>query len=116
LLANASAAGVDVRRGASVQHIVPGRTPKVVTEAPGALEELEARLVALCAGRNPGLRDALGFKLQRGTISLLLSGIWLHNLPAEMDRDVAYVGNDIATGLSPGCFHNPQSLHWGRAC
>lgn len=104
LLAHASAAGVEVRRGVSVQRILPGRRPKVAT---GASEEFEARLVALCAGRNPGLRAELGFKVQRGTIPLLLSGVWLHDIPAEVDRNVAYIANDIATGAVAGLFPQP---------
>jgi 2-polyprenyl-6-methoxyphenol hydroxylase-like FAD-dependent oxidoreductase len=107
LLAHAAAAGVEVRRGVSVQRIVPGHRPNVVIGASGASEEVEARLVALCGGRNPRLRGELGFKVQRGTIPLLLSGVWLHDIPAEVDRNVAYVANDLATGTISGLFPQP---------
>jgi 2-polyprenyl-6-methoxyphenol hydroxylase-like FAD-dependent oxidoreductase len=116
LLAHAAAAGVEVRRGASVQRVVPGSpgtAPKVAIGTSGASEEFEGRLVALCAGRNPGLRRDLGFEIKRGTIPLFLSGVLLADLPAEVDASVAYVCNDVRTGAVAGLF--PQAGGRARA-
>lgn len=107
LLTHASAAGAEVRRGATVQRILPGRKPKVIVEASGQPAEYEARLVVLCAGRNPALRAEVGFKVQRGSIPLLLSGVWLNGLSTEVDRSVAYVANDLATGAVAALFPQP---------
>jgi len=79
----------------------------VVIGGPGPAEEFEARLVVLCAGRHPSLRRDLGFAVQRGTIPLLLSGVWLHDIPGDVDRIVAYVANDLSTGAIAGLFPQP---------
>ncbi len=111
LLTLAAAAGAEVRRGVTVRQIQPGRQPRVIAESAGQPSEFEARLVVLCAGRNPALRAQLGFKVQRGSLPLLLSGVWLSRLPAEVDRSVAYVANDVSTGAVAALF--PQ--HGDRA-
>lgn len=108
LLTRAAASGADVRRGTAVQRVVPGRSPKVVIRAAGHSEEFEARLVVLCAGRNPALRAGLGFKAQRGSIPLLLSGVLLDSLSSEVDRSVAYVCNDVTAGAVAALFPQPE--------
>lgn len=107
LLTHAAAAAAEVRRGATVQRVVPGRRPKVMIEAAGQSTEFEARLVVLCAGRNPALRAELGFKVERGSIPLLLSGVWLSGLSTEVDHSVAYIANDLATGAVAALFPQP---------
>jgi 2-polyprenyl-6-methoxyphenol hydroxylase-like FAD-dependent oxidoreductase len=113
LLTQAAASGAEVRRGVTVQQVLPGRRPKVVVEVAGHPAEFEARLVVLCAGRNTALRTQLGFKVQRGSIPLLLSGVWLAGLPTEVDHSVAYVSNDVSTGAVAGLF--PQRGDRARA-
>ena len=113
LLTKASAAGAEVRRGATVQQVMPGPRPKVVVGGMGQAAEFEAHLVVLCAGRNPTLRAQLGFKVQRGSIPLLLSGVWLSGLAAEVDHSVAYVANDVSTGALAALF--PQRGDRARA-
>ena len=88
LLTQAAASGAEVRRGVTVQQVLPGRRPKVVVEVAGHPAEFQARLVVLCAGRNTALRTQLGFKVQRGSIPLLLSGVWLAGLPTEVDHSL----------------------------
>ena len=107
MLTHAAATGAEVLRGATVQRILPGSKPKVIIEAAGQPAEFEARLVVLCAGRNPALRAELGFKVQRGSIPLLLSGVWLSNLSTEVDHSVAYIANDLATGAVAALFPQP---------
>jgi 2-polyprenyl-6-methoxyphenol hydroxylase-like FAD-dependent oxidoreductase len=74
---------------------------------------VEARLVAVCAGRNPALRAQVGFQTRRGSIPLFLSGVWVTNLPAEVDPSVAYIANDVVNGAVSALF--PQSAERGRA-
>lgn len=107
LLAHAAAVGAEVRRGAAVQRVVPGQRPKVMIEAAGQALELETRLVVLCAGRNPAARAELGFKVQRGSIPLFLSGVWLSGLSSEVDHSVAYIANDLRTGAVAALFPQP---------
>lgn len=113
LLAAAANAGADVRRGAVAHSIVPGPVPRVTIDAGSSSETVDGRLVAVCAGRNPGLRNEIGFDVKRGTIPLLLSGVWITNLSRDVERDVAYVANDLAHGSVAGLF--PQSGDHARA-
>ena len=43
LLTQAAASGADVRRGATVQQVLPGRRPKVIVDGDGQAAEFEAR-------------------------------------------------------------------------
>jgi 2-polyprenyl-6-methoxyphenol hydroxylase-like FAD-dependent oxidoreductase len=107
LLAAAAAAGAEVRRGVTVRNLVPGQTPKLTVEAGGQTDEIESRLVAVCAGRNPAFRSELGFIVRKGSIPLLLSGVWLTNLPSEIDHSVGYVANNFITGAVSALFPQP---------
>ncbi|HEU5451579.1 MAG TPA: NAD(P)/FAD-dependent oxidoreductase [Terriglobales bacterium] len=111
LLAAAENAGVEVRRGANVMRIEPGPAPKVTFEAAGKSETAEARLVALCAGRNPGQRAELGFQVRRGTIPTLISGVWVSNVTA--DPSIGYVGYWLKSGSVVALF--PQGAGRARA-
>jgi 2-polyprenyl-6-methoxyphenol hydroxylase-like FAD-dependent oxidoreductase len=113
LIEAAAAAGAEVRRGATVQHIAPGNKPKVKIAGANGTTEAEARLVAVCAGRNPPLRAELGFQTQRGSIPLFLSGVWLTKLSGEVDPTVAYIANDVVNGAVAALF--PQSSGRARA-
>lgn len=113
LLAAAAAAGTEVLRGARVTHVTPGSTPKVEIRHADERAEFEARFVAICAGRNPALRTELGFTPRHGSIPLMLSGVWVTNLSADMDPAVAYIANDIVSGAVSALF--PQSATTARA-
>ena len=113
LLSVAAAAGAEVRRGTTVQHITPGATPKVRITHGAEDTEVAARLVAVCLGRNPALRSELGFRAQRGSIPLFLSGVLLTNLSAEVDAAVGYVANDVSNGAVAALF--PQTNGHARA-
>ena len=113
LLAEAATAGAEVRRGAVVTHIFPGDKTKVRIAQDGRTTEAEARLVAVCAGRNPALRAELGFQTRRGSIPLFLSGVWLTKLSGEVDPGVAYIANNVVSGAVAALF--PQSRDKARA-
>jgi 2-polyprenyl-6-methoxyphenol hydroxylase-like FAD-dependent oxidoreductase len=113
LIAAAAAAGAEIRRGAAVQHIACGAKPKVKIAQSGGTAEVEARLVVVCAGRNPALRSQVGFQTRRGSIPLFLAGVWVTNLPREVDPSVAYIANDVVNGAVSALF--PQSADRGRA-
>ena len=104
LLRAAAAAGAEIRRGATVQQISPGKRPKARLGQDGATVEAGARLVALCGGRSPALRAKLGFKTRRGSIPLLLAGVWLTKSSADADPAVAYIANDVVSGAVAALF------------
>jgi 2-polyprenyl-6-methoxyphenol hydroxylase-like FAD-dependent oxidoreductase len=108
LLAHAEACGVEVLRGATVERVVAGAKPKVIVAARGEKLEHEARLVALCGGRNPAARAELGFTVRRGSTALLLSGVRLNRLPSQLDRAIGYVANDTNTGCVSALFPQPE--------
>lgn len=108
LLSAAKASGAEVRRGAAAEHIEPGSRPKVRIAQNGGTSEVEARLVAVCAGRQPALRAQLGFQTRRGSIPLLLSGVWVTDLPAEVDGTVAFLANDLVSGAVSALFPQPD--------
>ncbi len=81
----AAAAGADVRRGATVQHIDPGAKPKAKIAQSGGTSEVEARLVALCAGRNPALRAQLGFQTRLTTL-IAMASLWSGMRPPPDSR------------------------------
>lgn len=113
LLSAAAAAGAEVRRGAMARHIARGNKPKVKISQANGTAEVEARFVAICAGRNPALRAELGFKTQRGSIPLFLSGVWVTDLAADTDPAIAHIANDLASGAVAALF--PQSITKARA-
>lgn len=113
LLNHAAASGAEVRRGVNVQTVIPGREPKVTIGNGVPSEQVQGRLVALCAGRHPALRTQLGLEVRRGSIPIFLSGIWLHDVAPEVDESVAYVSNDVVNGTVAGLF--PQTGRRARA-
>src|SRR5262249_22051962 len=113
LISAAAGAGSEVRRGATAQSITPGANPRAKIAQNGESVEVEGRLVALCAGRNPGLRTQLGFQTKRGSIPLLLSGVWVTKLCTEVAPSTAYIANDLASGAVSALF--PQSADTARA-
>jgi 2-polyprenyl-6-methoxyphenol hydroxylase-like FAD-dependent oxidoreductase len=108
LLAHAAAVGAEVRRGVVVQHIAPDSSPTVRMVRAGApAEDVAGRLVAICCGRNPGLRADMGFEIRRGTIPLLLAGVRVQDLPTAVEDSVAYVAANMSTGAMAALFRQP---------
>lgn len=113
LMNAAAAAGAEIRRGATVEQVTPGTSPKVRIRQEGKSDELTARLVTLCLGRNPALRTELGFSVRRGSIPLFLSGVLLTNIAADVEPSVAYIANDVINGSVAALF--PQTNGQARA-
>jgi 2-polyprenyl-6-methoxyphenol hydroxylase-like FAD-dependent oxidoreductase len=64
LLESAARAGAEVRRGAAVTSIEPGRPPQVQCRASGGAEKVSARLVVAADGRNSAARKWAGFEVR----------------------------------------------------
>ena len=89
VLAAAAAAGAEVRRGATVTEVLPGKSPSVRFRADGELSTAGARLVVGADGRDSKLRDWLGLREARDANRLCLAGLLFEG----------YDGPDDASGL-----------------
>jgi menaquinone-9 beta-reductase len=81
LLHAAEQVGVEVRRGVNVEHIEPGPTPAVITDA-GNKERIEARLVVAADGRGSVARKWLGFDVQAQSNPFYMAGVLLTDVKA----------------------------------
>jgi menaquinone-9 beta-reductase len=79
----ASAAGVEVLRGASVVDVCPGDPPGVVFTHDGMTRSLTARLVVIADGRRSRLRGLAGFETQRDPDNLLMAGVLVSGLSLD---------------------------------
>ena len=85
VLEAAARAGAEVRRGARVLDVQPGRPPRVQIELDGRREEVEARLVVGADGRASMVRRAGQFSVTHDPDRLLFSGVLFENFPAPSD-------------------------------
>jgi 2-polyprenyl-6-methoxyphenol hydroxylase-like FAD-dependent oxidoreductase len=97
LLDAARDAGADVRRGAKVTGVTPGKTPQVTVEnADGTRQDLSARIVVGADGRGSLVRKWAGFTEQKDNDRLLISGLLFDDSAAP--QDTVRLVNDLATG------------------
>jgi menaquinone-9 beta-reductase len=90
LLARASGAGAEVRRGVSVAGVAPGTPASVTLRHGGRAETLRARLVVGADGRQSRARSWGGFQVQRDPEQLVIAGVLLERLDAPQDT-VSYI-------------------------
>jgi 2-polyprenyl-6-methoxyphenol hydroxylase-like FAD-dependent oxidoreductase len=79
-IGTAERAGAEVRRGARVTGLHPGRTPAVTVEQDGRREEICTRLVVAADGRGSAARGLAGFETRRDPEKLFFAGVYLENL------------------------------------
>ena len=96
LLAEAAAAGAEVRRGARVRGVEPGTAPSVTIEHDARTETIEARLVVGADGRSSPLRKWAGFDVQRDPDRLFIAGVIFEEMPVA--EDSAWLVNNLTTG------------------
>ncbi len=96
LLAEAAAAGAEVRRGARVRGVEPGTAPSVTIEEDSRTDTIEARLVVGADGRGSPLRKWAGFDVQRDPDRLFIAGVIFEEMPVA--EDTAWLVNSFATG------------------
>ena len=80
LLGAASAAGAEVRRGATMRTIGPGARPVVTFEFDGRTIAASARIVVGADGRTSLMRTAAQFEVRRDPTHLFLGGVMLEGL------------------------------------
>lgn len=86
LIGAAAAAGAEVRRGARVRHVAPGRPPRVTLEEGGAARDVTARLVVGADGRGSLVRKWAGFEPRTDPPRLLFSGLLFAGLKTPHDE------------------------------
>lgn len=77
LLALARQEGVEVRRGATVVDVIPGKRPAAVVRTDGETETVQARLVVGADGRGSRTRTRAGFRIQQDPERLAVCGLLL---------------------------------------
>jgi 2-polyprenyl-6-methoxyphenol hydroxylase-like FAD-dependent oxidoreductase len=105
LLQAATAAGAEVRRGASVREVKPGSMPTVVVEQEGRMEEIPARLVVGADGRGSMVRKWAGFPVHHDPDGLLLSGVLLEEMYRPREDTFYFI---ISPNIGQGGLLNPQ--------
>ena len=85
LITATSDAGAEVRRGARVREINPGRAPTVKANLDGQSTEFQARLVVSADGRSSMGRASGGFSVQVDPDLNMVAGVLLDNLALQND-------------------------------
>ncbi len=85
LLCMAAEAGAEVRRGVSVDAVVPGSPPCVSFRENGQRHELQARLVVGADGRASQVRHWAGFTVTRDPDCLAIAGALIEATPVPED-------------------------------
>ena len=85
LLAAAETAGATVRRGFTVQEVIPGTEPSIVVQGNGHAETISARLVVGAEGRSSVVRSSARFPISRDTDDMMIAGVLLENMPVADD-------------------------------
>jgi 2-polyprenyl-6-methoxyphenol hydroxylase-like FAD-dependent oxidoreductase len=111
LLGEAAEAGAEVRRGATVRSLTPGRPARVTFEQDGRSTEVSCRLAVGADGRSSAARRWGGFAVQQEPEFLLVSGVLVEGMPVE-DQTLR-MNMDLSTGVMS--FLNPQGAGRVRA-
>ena len=102
LLAQAAAAGADVKRGASVQALARRNGSWTVTfTEDGAPQQVSARLVVGADGRNSKMRDWGGFATHRDPDNLRIAGALAEGVKAPDDGVHLCLAPGFATFIAP---------------
>lgn len=101
LLQLAEKAGAEVRRGITVDSVVPGNLPKVKFQGQGRPASLEARIVVGADGRNSQARSWGGFQVNRDPDRLMIAGLLLEEVPAPEDATHLAVGPAGSSLVAP---------------
>jgi len=102
LLAAAEDAGVEVRRGVSVQRVEGGTEPAVLVNGSGS-ERISARLVIAANGRGSAIRKQTGISVSEQGNVYFMAGVLLTNVHASTEIMHAVFNPDFGTwtGLIP---------------
>jgi 2-polyprenyl-6-methoxyphenol hydroxylase-like FAD-dependent oxidoreductase len=88
VIAEATKAGAEVRRGVKARNVTPGREPTVEIESNGGTETVSARLVVGADGRNSMVRKWGNFEVTETEPAQILAGVLIDNAKLEQDKNV----------------------------
>jgi 2-polyprenyl-6-methoxyphenol hydroxylase-like FAD-dependent oxidoreductase len=111
VLGAAAKAGAEVRRGATVKEVRPGKRPSAVVEQDGKVEEVPVRLVVGADGRSSGLRRWGRFEVKQDPPFLMMAGVLLEDLRTPEDTGFVHINPT----LSQVAFIFPQGGGRARA-
>lgn len=94
LLEAAVEAGAEVRRGATVRELRPGRRPTLSVEQHGWTAEISARLVVAADGRNSPTRKWAGFAVCADVDDRLFTGVLLDDVSQPADTWLGVLNSD----------------------
>lgn len=89
IITSAAKAGADVRRGAKVSKVTPGKEPTVEWDDNGGKQTASARLVVGADGRNSMVRKWGGFESREEEPGNQLTGVLLENYAGSPDTALA---------------------------
>jgi 2-polyprenyl-6-methoxyphenol hydroxylase-like FAD-dependent oxidoreductase len=103
LLQAAEDAGAEVRRGARVTAVEPGRAPRVIVQHDGRERELQARLVVGADGRGSHVRTWGRFEVRRDLERRLFAGILFEDMraPEDLVFSAFLLGSGLMTYVFP---------------
>ncbi|MDA2926578.1 FAD-dependent monooxygenase [Acidobacteria bacterium AH-259-G07] len=101
LLGLAEQTGAEVRRGITVDSVVPGSPPSVKFQKNGKREVISAQVVVGADGRNSMVRSWAGFQVQQDPDRLLIAGTLLEVTPVPDDSTHLVAGPEGAVLMAP---------------
>lgn len=101
LLRLAEQAGAEIRRGISVDSVIPGNPPSLTFQENGKTQAISAKVVVGADGRNSQVRSWGGFKLKRDPDRLLIAGTLLEGTPVPDDSVHLVVGTEGTILVAP---------------
>jgi 2-polyprenyl-6-methoxyphenol hydroxylase-like FAD-dependent oxidoreductase len=104
LLGAAAEAGAEVLRGVQVRGVEPGDPPAVTLQRDGKDEQVTARIVAGCDGRNSSVRKWGGFETEADPNRCVISGLFVDEVE---DTENLIVALDPGAGI--GAIYFPQA-------
>ena len=84
LISATQKAGAEVRRGVTVERILPGQAPKVTIY--GSSQQISGRLVVGADGRSSPSRKSAAFSVENAPVENFLAGVMLTGMPVPEDQ------------------------------
>ncbi len=96
VLGAAAKSGAEVRRGATVKEVRPGKKPAAVIEQNGTVEEITAQLVVGADGRSSSARRWGNFQLRQDPPFLMMAGVLLEGAKSPEDTGYMFINPAIS--------------------
>jgi 2-polyprenyl-6-methoxyphenol hydroxylase-like FAD-dependent oxidoreductase len=101
LIELAEQSGAEVRRGVTVDLVVPGSPPSVKLQENGHRDDVSARVVVGADGRNSMARSWVGFKVNQDPDRLVIAGTLLEDTQVPEESTYLVAAPDAAVLMAP---------------